>query len=764
VAGFVKEWLRFKHPLGWIDELEILLLRELAPSFQKFRTALRLTVMATIGAGLVVSCHVNNELGTYIVWLLVGAGPMMTARRAAEFLTAEALAVMGSIVMARALAETPWLMLPFIFALFSFSTYLGNAMKFGPYLLLIQVVCLAAYYGVVFAPQEIGWDGAGAFGGTAIAFGVLVLFDQWLWPDPAEPQLMKSLGASVAGIRSRLLEASRHYLDGELAPEPPVPPPTSDLPAHMALLNQAVVEGISEHRHAILLAAITRVARIYLEVDRLVVAARESVPRKIRDMARTEIGATVDSIAAVLEELAREFPHNIAVGVDEPPPPSRKLAREATDELSARILQIKPAYIETASPAEIANFASFTDCLALLTEHIDRLLDEPPQPSVPSPPDKRPQLTPAPDPALMRYSFKVGLCAVVGYVIGIASQRPELSTILTTVLITALPTYGAAVRKMILRIVGAAIGGAISLLVIIIVSPNFATLPAYLLAVFIIFYLSAYCSLTSGRIAYAGKQIGTTFALVFTGLSPSADIYVPLWRIWSILLGTFVVAIITLILWPEYAGDSLLPRLRRVILDTLALAPGGSSANTENEIQQTNSEAMRTLAEILGVADDAQLEGRASLVDHNSIVQAAGALRRIANRFSSIATGRIVTPLPQLDPTTESARASFFAAMRQQLESWLNSFSGADTPYAAQAQAHSEENLQVPLQQFSSRLEEQGFARIESWTLEQRRTILAELQSMRRLEFLFSDMNRWLGQILGPALNPGTRIGIRQSL
>jgi hypothetical protein len=183
-----------------------------------------------------------------------------------------------------------------------------------------------------------------------------------------------------------------------------------------------------------------------------------------------------------------------------------------------------------------------------------------------------------------------------------------------------------------------------SLLTIIIVTPNFETLPAYLFAVFVVFYVSAYSSLTSGRVAYAGKQIGTTFALVFTGLSPSVDIYGPLWRIWGILLGTFLEAIVAFILWPEYAGDSLLPRLRNVIGDTLALAPGGSAASTEDEIQQVNSETMRILAEILGVANDAQVEGRAGLVDHNSIVEAAGTLRRIANRLSSIATGRIVAP------------------------------------------------------------------------------------------------------------------------
>ena len=213
-----------------------------------------------------------------------------------------------------------------------------------------------------------------------------------------------------------------------------------------------------------------------------------------------------------------------------------------------------------------------------------------------------------------------------------------------------------------------------------------------------------------------------------------------------------------LLLWPEYAGDSLLPRLRKVIRDTLALAPGGSAANTEDEIQQANSGTMRTLAEILEVADDAQLEGRTSTVNHNAIVEAAGTLRRIANRLASIATGRIVTPVPQLDPVTESAREAVLDAIRRHLQSWLDFFSSADSLSAPAAQAiaraHSPDDLEMPLEQFGSRLEEREFARIESWTLDQRRAILAELHSMRRLEYLVSELNRWLAQIPGPASNP----------
>jgi uncharacterized membrane protein YccC len=759
MAGFAKPEIRFAQPSGWFDKLETLLSRELAPSSRKIRTALRFTTIATIGAGLVVSSHVNNELGTYIVWLLVGAGPMMSFRKASAFLIAEAFALVSSVIMARVFTETPWLMLPFLFAVFSFSTYLGTTRKLGSGLLLIQVVCLDTFYGVVFAPQEIGWAAAGAFGGSAIAFGTLVLFDNWLWPDPHQAILMESLGANVARARSQLLEASHFYLGRKGAPRPKVPPPTSDLPAHLALLDQAVAEGVSEHRNAILLAAITRVARIGLEVDRLIGAARQDVPREIREMVRPEIEAAVDAIAVVFDEMARELPTYIAVGVDKPPPASRMRARSAMDALAARVIQVRPAYIGKATSAEIENFASFTDSLAALTGHIERLLDEPPQPpAAASSHNAVPQLTDAPDPELARYCLKVGLCVVVGYVIGIVTQRADLSTILTTVLITALPSYGASFRKMILRIVGAIIGGAVSLLTIIIVTPNFETLPAYLLAVFIVFYVSAYCSLASGRISYAGKQIGTTFALVFTGLSPAVDIYEPLWRIWGILLGTFVVAIVALILWPEYAGDSLLPRLRRVIRDTLALAPGGSAAKTENEIQQANSDTMRMLAEILQVADDAQVEGRTCLVNHYAIVEAAGALRRIANRLASIATGRIVAAMPSLDPATESAREAVVVAIHSQLQSWLDFFSADKIPNARAAQTlalgHSSAQLQTPLGEFSTRLEAGEFAQIESWKLEQRRAILAELQSMRRLEFLVSELNRWLAQIPGPASGP----------
>jgi uncharacterized membrane protein YccC len=503
--------------------------------------------------------------------------------------------------------------------------------------------------------------------------------------------------------------------------------------------------------NAVLLAAITRMARIHIQVDRLIVSARENVARNIRAMLQPEIAATADAIAAAMDEIARDAPTLIRTGPDLQPSPEAARARSAMDALNTRVMQIRPE-IGRARAAEVANFASFNDGLSALTRLTERPLDEPPS-DAPSMSSARALSEPTTtrDPALLRYCLKVGFCTVIGYIIGLSAQRPELSVILTSILITALPTYGASLRKMILRIVGALVGGLISLLMIIVVTPNFETLPAYLLAIFIVLYVSAYSSLSSGRVAYAGKQIGTTFVLVFAGLSPSANVYGPLWRIWGILLGTLVVTALCFILRPEYAGDSLLPRLRKVIRDTLALAPGGSASAVEAKLEATNSETMRVLAEILAVADDAQLEGRTSMVNYDSTVQAAGTLRRIANRLAGISMGRILAAPPPLDDGTESARVAVLTVIRERLESWLEFFESSpgfsSTSAVSGLAKDSRSEITMPLNEFSHRLEAQGFARISDWTLEQRRAILAELQSMRRLYVLMFELDRYLSGV-----------------
>src|ERR1700722_14247449 len=154
MAGFVDQrFFGLQWPFAWLDRLEALVTRELAPSARKIHTAIRISTIVTIAIGLDASCHVDTYLGAVIVWLLAGAGPMMSIRKALSWQIAVTLALITSVVMARAFAETPWLMLPFVFAWISVSTYVGAIRKLGACLLVIQIVSLITFYGVVFAPQ-----------------------------------------------------------------------------------------------------------------------------------------------------------------------------------------------------------------------------------------------------------------------------------------------------------------------------------------------------------------------------------------------------------------------------------------------------------------------------------------------------------------------------------------------------------------------------------------------------------------------------------
>lgn len=743
----------------WLDGLAKLLVEELAPRPGRFRSSIRWTTISTIGVAVMAACHVISPLGPYIIFLLLGPVPMMSPRTGILYLAGTAPMLAASVPLAGILVETPWLMLPFIGVFVTLSTYFIVTRKLGAIGLVWQVITLDSFYGATFSPNDFGWNNAAVFGGFAIAMVLIAGFDNWIWPDPAEAILLESLAGSLLRQRARFVQTTAYYLDDPGAAPPPDPPVTSETLVQVDLLNRAGAEGISAHRRAVLTAAITAIERLHIQVSYLMIAAREAVPHRVRTMVRPELQTLCAAIADTYEELARELRVEIRTGVDSPPGPAAARVRPATDALEARVIAVRHLYIGTASGAEIANFGDFTEALDGIVRLVERPLDEPPD-LAPTPAASSVAPAPPPDPALIPYCLKVALCVVIGYVIGLITHRADLSTILTTIIVTALPTYGASRRKMRLRIIGAVLGGAVSLLAINIVTPNFSSLPSYMLVTFVIVFISFYASLSSGRVAYAGKQVGTTFLLVFAGLSPPPDIYSPLWRTWGILLGTVVVTVVFLILWPVYAGDSLLPRLRKVISDTLSLMPGAARAT--GEINRISEGLTALLSEILQVADDARMEGRRSLIDHDAVVGAAGSIRRIAHRMATISAWRLTDPLPRLDDATQAAADTAFSAIQRRLESWLAFFEGAGSLNARAARAlasgHARDEIAQPVEEFASRIEAQQFARIAAWSLEQRRRMLAQIQSLRRLDFLMSELETYLADIPGATPSPATDV------
>jgi uncharacterized membrane protein YccC len=729
------------------------MLGEFALRPHRLRSALRSATIAALGAGLMASAHIDSSLGPYVVWMLAGTpAAMISWRKAAIFTATEAAAIAASLVAARVLSQSPPLMLLFLGAFGFASTYIINRHKFGSFGIITQVLVLDTLYGVMFAPASLGWRAGASFGAVVVAIGMLALFDNLLWPDPAEGILIESLAGNLHRLRLRILDTCYYYLADHRGVAAPTLGDWRTLASRLVLLERARAEGISEHRRGVLLAMITRVARLESEADVLAtIALQANIAPPATRLLFAPIATLIDALGAALAELADDPAIMLRTGPDDPPSPQAARMLDAIRELDRQITEHRSDYIAHVHAEELSSFSSFLSGLRAIVRLLERPLDEPAAaPS--SAPAQHTLDSSGAGQSLERYSLKVGLSIVVGYIIGMTSQRLDLSTILTTILITGLPTYGASRRKMNLRLIGSVLGGAITVTVIIVSTPNFETVVSYMISLFIVFLISGYAGQGSERVSYAGKQIGTTIALAYTGISPSSAIDAPLWRIWGILLGTSVVALVFLLLWPEYSGKSLLPRLRKALSLTLELEP--RSGLDEIAILRLDSELANLLEQILAVAEDARLEGRASGLAPDALINAVGALRRVAHRFTRIALMRIRQPRPQLDQNTEAMETNVFAGIAGQLQAWLSFFNRSDSlvsqsfPNALSTM----QSISADLDNFAARIEANNFERIEEWGLEARRTLLAELQSLRRLLVLLDELNRQLSEI--PAGKP----------
>ena len=724
---------------------------EMVPHRRRTRNTIRMTVIGTLGAGLMTACHVESVLGTYVLWTLIGSpGAMMSFAQALGYTVATGILLALSVPLAGILAETPWLMLPFIGITMAVLTYFVTTRRFGSAGLVLKVVVLDTLYDVVFHQHDFATSTASTFGGTALAFLIVALFDTWLWPNPAEVILLESLSGSLEKIRTRFLEVTNIYLDPRRDRIPPEPPSFSDMARHLDLLDRVAAEGASAFRHGVLLAAISRTERLHGEVDRMTITAREDVARGVREMVHKEVTDAIAAIAAAIDELAGLMPREIPIGPDLPPPPAGALVKPTMEKLDNATMAVRPVYIARATGDEVVNFGAFVASLVRMAELVGRRLDQPHQSDLKA---RRGGWFDAMhyDPSMAHYSIKLGLATVLGYVVGVTSHHDALGVILTTIIITGLPTYGAIVHKMILRFVGSAIGGVLALLAIILITPNFETLPVYMLALAIVFAISGYSGLSSGRIAYAGKQIATAFILTFAGLRPTEAIDGPLYRVFGILIGVVVVGAVFFTIWPEYSSDSLLPRLRKAFSDTLDLIPVTAVSGSGPGIDATSKDITHTLFELLNVVDDARLEGSRSRVDAGAVVDACGTLRRIAHRFGRMDAERIARPLPPLSEESAALYARFVGALRARLTAWLDLLTSRDALNAraavALAGSFQSDALMEPLRELNARISANQFAEVSAWPIEQRRVLLAELQSFHRVTELTAELDQHLAHV-----------------
>jgi Fusaric acid resistance protein family len=742
--GLAAEGLqRLYADTAWLQQL---LIEELRPRQRRIRNSVRMAFICAAGSTLMAALHVDSVLGPATLWVaLYASSSRMTASEGLLLVLTYAAMLSASVPIAGILVDAPWMLVPFFGLATALMTYGLSKRGLAGAWLNVQVTFLDTFYLCVFDPKEFGWSVAYTFAGVALAIGVLVAFDMVLWPDPAEAALLRSLSLTLDQERDRLAMIGRAYLDPLAVAILPRPSVLSLLPRWLPLMERARRELDDTRRAAVLLAAVTRTERLHIEVERLLAIAREDVARGIRARLRPEIEAALQAIDAALRQLAHEAATGLGPPQDSTYTGLSTAIASSLDALRARET-LAVSRLRSGDAAATANLAAYTSGLRKIGL---RLLNRPLGDvyELAFPQDARRAATPSggADPALRRYSAKVGLATAVAYVVALTSHRAELSVIVWTVILAGLQTYGATLRKMILRIAGGVLGGLLALPVMMVVSPNFESVGSYLVAFFLVLFMCAYVSLSSGRLAYAGQQAGVSFILAYASLSPNANFYQPLWRVWGIFLGLVIVTLVFLLVAPEYAGDALVPRLTRILRAALELLPPVAGLN-EQRVQEIDMEATLNLTQLLGIAEDARLEGRHSKIHPEGVIEAAGTLGRIVHRLSAIASGRLA--LPQLDLPTEiqTARTACEAALRIHLESWLGLLEGVhgvDRRRAVEVAEHfTVDDLEGPLAKLRERVFAPDLETLASWPAAARNTLLVEIESYHRLAVLVTELDR----------------------
>jgi hypothetical protein len=552
------------------------------------------------------------------------------------FLLMAAIIQVLALFMVGALADSPVLLVSAFIVFTAISTYLIYGVRsLGRLWLWIQIPSITAFYLVLFDTRSLGWDNAQIYAGLAIAIALLLVFNNLLWPVPAEVVLANSLRNTLARSRRRLALLTTIFL-GEATPDHDRTV-ASKLAYHLALLRPATREAKEALGSANLLAAVMVAERIHNEIERLCVAACEQIGRTYDEARKRDLR----EMASALDGALNEYIVHISQ-------PSRRERTHPT--LSLDLFRARATYL------------SERGALDEVAEHLVRIGDllSTDSRELPSPGVRRyplPRRPFRPNKFLVRFCVRHTIAMTLAFMAGLYDNNAALHAALWLLMIGGPPSHGATVRKFTMRAIGCSGALMFAALGTIALAPNFTSLPPYLAAIFIGVLLMTYVGEGGGQLSYLA--IGATaFVIAFSGPGPRPDMVGSIWTIWGISFGMLIRAIVSAVSI-EAPNRTLAEEIERPLNGLAALAPDSGKANvTAAELEVTTG-----IENMLEVAADAQLQGRSSGIDASNLVDALDTMRRLAFAMSNLAR----------QPSAAADFKEFDAAARSRIESWCAS-------------------------------------------------------------------------------------------
>ncbi|HEX4122711.1 MAG TPA: FUSC family protein [Verrucomicrobiae bacterium] len=217
------------------------------------------------------------------------------------------------------------------------------------------------------------------------------------------------------------------------------------------------------------------------------------------------------------------------------------------------------------------------------------------------------------NPAHVRFALKVSFSAMICYILYTALQWPGISTSFITCAFIALGNTGATIYKSWLRFFGCLAGGLAGYLAIFFFLPHMVSITSLLLLAVAGSAVAGWIAAGTERISYAGLQFAFAFYLsVFQGFEPEVNLTTIRDRVFGILLGTVVSAVMFRYVWPELAADQLratLARVLRTLSQLVCLPQAGFAAETNAQKTKSLHEALsRDLDSVAVLSEQATIE------------------------------------------------------------------------------------------------------------------------------------------------------------
>ena len=320
-------------------------------------------------------------------------------------------------------------------------------------------------------------------------------------------------------------------------------------------------------------------------------------------------------------------------------------AVRANRKLSERHLE--PDVIGETSPL----MAEFSNTLAKTRSLLERGLGTEPN-SAPSTEGDSPffHADAVTNPDYRQFAMKVTLAVMTCYFFESLTDWSGIGTCIVTCFVIVLAP-GQTKNKAVLRFIGAALGGILGFVVIILLVPSMTDIVQLLILAGAVAFPCAWILVGSERMAYAAQQLWFAFTLVVLQDSGPAVHFQPARdRVIGVLLGEIVMAVIMLNLWPRRPGDLIRGKLGEA-LDSLAglvaIPTGEATPLVAERLQRRFGTAIAAAAKLMPDGPEpSSVEWRSTsrLIDRRTVLRI---------QASIIPVAVILGDLNQSSPLTE---------------------------------------------------------------------------------------------------------------